>query len=116
MILTSPLPSNDVLLTVLMLVPETRAACNPVTTPVMPLTLVTGPPEMDATLAAASAALVLAFVALVAAALALLLAFVALVAAADALVLALLALVAALFACVVAKATCAAPFVVARPA
>lgn len=134
---TSPLPSKDVLLIVLMLVPETSAACNPVTTPVIPFTLVTGPLEMDAALAAAAIALASASVAFVVAIPACVVAIPAWVVAIPACVVAVLALVDALLACVVAvlallaallacvvasdtcavaSDTCAAPLLVASPA
>jgi hypothetical protein len=63
----SVLPSKLFPFTVLMFEPDTSSACNPVTTPVMPLTLVTGPLEIPAALAAAAIALAFASPAFVAA-------------------------------------------------
>lgn len=79
-----PLPTIELLLTVLIFVPETSVSCTPVTAPTRPLTLDTGPAAMLAALAAAATALLLALVALLAAAVALLDADVALLDAEDA--------------------------------
>lgn len=77
----SPEPSSGVPLIVLMVVPLTNVSCTPVTTPVRPLTDVTGPPDMDAALAAAASALASAAMALAAAAVSLSAALLSLVAA-----------------------------------